>query len=64
MKLYRVLFLIFFSGILFVGVVNDISAYDHDHQDSYTAIANAYRYGGIHGVLHVRLYASASSSVN
>lgn len=61
MKLSSVFLVIFFSGILLVGVVSDISAYDYDHRSSWTAIADAHRYGIIEGLPHVRLYATVES---
>ena len=63
MKLYRVLLLIFCSGILFVGVVNDISAAtDFGSAGPYETYVDAHRFGGNENRLHVSLYARASSS--
>ena len=64
MKLSHVLLLIIFSGMLFVGVVNDISfaASDIAREGPYEAYVHAYRFGGDENRLHVYLYARASST--
>ena len=62
MKLYRVLLLIFCSGILFVGVVSDISASGFQREGPYEASVDARRFGGNENRLHVNLYARASST--
>ena len=62
MKLYRVLLLIFCSGILFVGVVSDISAADFQRDGPYETSVDARRFGGNENRLHVNLYARASST--
>ena len=62
MKLYRVLLLIFCSGILFVGVVSDISAAGFQRDGPYEASVDARRFGGNENRLHVNLYARASST--
>ena len=65
MKLYRVFFLIFFSGILFVGVVSNIFSVVRVQDGPYIAEANAYRSGGINNDrLHVNLYAMAESKAS
>ena len=62
MKLYRVLLLIFCSGILFVGVVSDISAAGFQRDGPYEASVDARRFGGNENRLHVNLYARASTT--
>ena len=65
MKVSIVFLIFFFSGIIFVGVVNDILAYDLDYDGPYTSLADVHRFGGglSNDRLHVSMFASAASSI-